>query len=51
MMAGHAAGDDRAGVDFFEQKIRPVLVKECYACHSTDAKALKGGLRLDTREG
>jgi Protein of unknown function (DUF1553)/Protein of unknown function (DUF1549)/Planctomycete cytochrome C len=51
MMAGHAVGDDRAGVDFFEQKIRPVLVKECYACHSKDSKALKGGLRVDTREG
>jgi cytochrome c553 len=51
IMAGRAAADDRAGVDFFEQKIRPVLVKECYACHSKDSKALKGGLRLDTREG
>jgi hypothetical protein len=46
-----AAADDRAGLEFFEQKIRPVLVKECYACHSTTAKALKGGLRVDTWEG
>jgi hypothetical protein len=36
---------------FFEKKIRPVLVTRCYSCHSADAKALKGGLRLDTREG
>jgi hypothetical protein len=46
----HAA-DDADGVRFFEAKIRPVLVAECYACHSDSAKALKGGLRLDTREG
>jgi hypothetical protein len=45
------AADDPAGVAFFEQKIRPVLVKECYSCHSAGAKALKGGLRLDTRAG
>jgi hypothetical protein len=36
---------------FFEQKIRPVLVRECYSCHSADAKKLRGGLLLDTREG
>ena len=25
-----------------------MLVKECYACHSKESKALKGGLRVDT---
>jgi cytochrome c553 len=39
------------GVAFFEQKIRPVLVQECYQCHSAEAKAPKGGLRLDSRAG
>src|SRR4051794_33923179 len=43
------AGDE--GVEFFEKKIRPVLVSECYRCHSADAEKLKGGLKLDTREG
>ena len=41
------------GIDFFEQKIRPVLVDRCYSCHSANAaakKTLKGGLLLDTRE-
>jgi hypothetical protein len=33
--------------DFFETRVRPVLAKNCYACH-TDAKM--GGLQLDTRE-
>ena len=39
------------GVEFFEKKIRPLLVKHCYECHSADAKKLKGDLRLDTRDG
>ena len=37
--------------EFFEQKIRPVLVESCYHCHSADAEKLKAGLRLDTLEG
>ena len=36
-------------VEFFEQKIRPVLIESCYKCHSADAEKLKGGLRVDTR--
>lgn len=41
-------------LDFFEAKIRPVLVEHCYKCHSVPAltaKKLKGGLLLDTRAG
>jgi hypothetical protein len=38
------------GVDFFERKIRPVLVQHCYSCHSSDAKKLKGGLSVETRQ-
>jgi cytochrome c553 len=38
------------GVEFFEKKVRPVLVEHCYACHSAEAKKTKGGLRLDTTE-
>ena len=37
--------------DFFEAKVRPVLVKHCYECHSESADELQGGLRLDTRAG
>jgi len=40
-----------AGLRFFENKIRPVLVKECYSCHSAQAKKARGGLVVDTREG
>jgi hypothetical protein len=37
----------KEGVDFFEQKIRPVLVNKCYECHSEEKKKIKGKLRLD----
>ncbi len=37
-------------IQYFERKIRPILVQHCYSCHSIDAKVLHGGLRLDTAE-
>src|SRR6516164_108031 len=37
-------------IAFFEKSIRPVLVKECYSCHATTAKKIRGGLTLDTRD-
>lgn len=46
------AGDDPAGIEFFEKQIRPVLVEQCYNCHSSKAeKGIKGGLNLETRDG
>ena len=36
---------------FFEKQVRPLLIKHCYQCHSSQAKVLKGGLRLDSRGG
>lgn len=44
------AAADLAGTEFFEKKIRPVLVSECYKCHSKEKK-VKGQLRLDWRGG
>jgi mono/diheme cytochrome c family protein len=38
-------------LDFFEKKVRPVFVDNCYKCHSPDAEKVKGGLLLDTRAG
>src|SRR4051812_40802414 len=35
-------------VQFFESKVRPVLVEHCYRCHG-DIKKPKAGLRLDSR--
>jgi hypothetical protein len=34
---------------FFEAKVRPILVKHCYECHS--AEKTKGGLSLDSKAG
>ena len=46
-----AAEPPQADIEFFEQKIRPVLVKHCYQCHSAESKNVKGGLLLDTQAG
>jgi len=40
-----------AQTEFFETHIRPVLVNNCYKCHSQQAEKIKAGLLLDTREG
>ena len=45
---------DATGIEFFEQKIRPVLIQHCYSCHSEDArtsKKLQASLLLDSRQG
>jgi hypothetical protein len=39
------------GIEFFEKKIRPVLVHNCYKCHSGDAAKAKGNFVLDTHDG
>ena len=39
------------GMDFFESRIRPILVDRCYKCHSAESDGLKGGLRLDSKDG
>ncbi len=53
LFAGVAVSADTnaAGNDFFEKKVRPVLVANCYQCHSASAKELHGKLRLDTKDG
>ncbi len=41
---------DPEGLEFFEAKIRPVLVENCYGCHNS-ADRRESGLALDSREG
>lgn len=36
---------------YFESRIRPVLVKHCYECHSADAKTAEANFRVDSRDG
>ncbi len=40
-----------AQLAFFESKVRPILVDQCYQCHSRQAKKVRGHLLLDSREG
>jgi cytochrome c553 len=49
-LRGESGPADKVGVDFFEKKVRPILVENCYTCHSADTNA-KGGLRVDDRNG
>jgi hypothetical protein len=54
MVSRAAAETDPSTLEFFESKVRPLLVEHCYQCHSEAAARagkLKGGLLLDTREG
>ena len=51
MVAPLEAAIEPAQLEFFESKIRPILVDNCYECHSLQTRKSKGGLTLDTREG
>ncbi len=33
----------------FEGRIRPLLIKHCYECHSSESEELQGGLLVDSR--
>src|SRR5437764_15007274 len=48
--AARTAASD-PGVEFFEKRVRPVLVAHCQECHSQKAKKRRGGLTLDTCQG
>ncbi|MCC7422456.1 MAG: DUF1549 domain-containing protein, partial [Planctomycetaceae bacterium] len=41
---------DAAKLEYFEKRVRPLLVNNCHACHSADTNS-KGGLRVDDRNG
>jgi len=45
-----AAEPTTTQLQFFENKIRPVLSQNCYKCHSLNSEKVKGGLLLDSRE-
>tara|TARA_R110002095_G_scaffold216429_1_gene213709 strand:+ start:86489 stop:89473 length:2985 start_codon:yes stop_codon:yes gene_type:complete len=46
-----APQNQQAGVEFFENKIRPVLVEHCYDCHSGEPDPENASFVLDTRAG
>lgn len=37
-------------LEFFESKVRPLLIDKCYDCHGPDSKPIEGGLRLTSRQ-
>ncbi len=45
-----AAKDPADSVEFFENRIRPVLVEHCYQCHGNDADEIGGSLQLDSSD-
>jgi hypothetical protein len=51
VLSGQSAELSRSQVEFFENKVRPVLANHCYKCHSQNAEKVKGGLVLDSRDG
>lgn len=42
---------DKAGVEFFDSRVRPIFEKRCFKCHSESAGKAKGGLELDWKGG
>ncbi len=44
-----ALGEEQ--VAWFESKIRPLLVRRCYECHSAESGKTHGSLALDTKAG
>ena len=57
MIFGHGApafaeppSSNPAATEFFESKIRPVLVERCFKCHGPESKP-EGNLRLDSLAG
>ena len=45
-LGSSVSADDLA---FFEKRIRPVLVANCYECHSSESRDLQGELLVDSR--
>ncbi len=48
-MLGVSSAGANDGLEFFEKKVRPVLVEHCFKCHGSQKQW--GSLRLDSREG
>jgi mono/diheme cytochrome c family protein len=49
-LSARGQATSQAGLEFFENKIRPILANNCYKCHSSQAAKLKGGLSLEYHE-
>jgi len=38
-------------LDFFEKKVRPILIERCYECHSVESGKSKANLTVDSKSG
>lgn len=47
---GQTTPTDANALEFFEKRVRPLLVTHCSSCHGSDPKKRKGGLDLSHRE-
>ena len=47
----HAELREAADNEFFERRIRPILIEHCYECHSEEAQKQESGLLLDRKAG
>jgi hypothetical protein len=45
------ASPSSEAIEFFEKRIRPILVAHCYECHGAKSVKKNGGLQLDTSDG
>ncbi|MDA1053634.1 MAG: PSD1 and planctomycete cytochrome C domain-containing protein [Planctomycetota bacterium] len=50
VMTPWCRSEDAASSELFESRIRPMLVRHCYECHSHAVAEPKGGLRVDSRD-
>ncbi len=48
--SGFAAEPTATQLAFFEGKVRPLLTKHCFECHSSASEKAKGGLLLDSKD-
>ena len=51
LTSGTATAASSSELNFFESKVRPILARHCYECHSAEAKKLRANLYLDSKQG
>jgi hypothetical protein len=51
-LAPQDAAEDREkrGLELFERRVRPALIGNCYECHSSGSKKVKGEFLVDSRD-
>ncbi len=50
VFAGFPQDFDASQLEFFENKVRPLLVEHCHACHGSEEQPVKGGLSVLSRQ-